>query len=181
MVYVRDVASVRDGNPPQTNIVHVDGNRSVLMMVLKNGSISTLDIIAGHQAEGAVEVKATLPDALKIALIGDQSLFVRGAINGVAQEGVIAALLTSVMILLFLGSWRSTVIIAISIPLVRARRDRDAVGDRRDAQHHDAGRPRAGGRHPGRRRHGDDREHQLASRAGQGGRDRDPGRRQRRS
>ena len=116
MVYIRDVASVRDGNPPQTNIVHVDGNRSVLMMVLKAGSASTLDIIAGIKQK-VIEVKDSLPDALKIGFIGDQSLFVRGAIEGVANEGVIAALLTSVMILLFLGSWRSTVIIAVSIPL----------------------------------------------------------------
>ncbi|WP_213771357.1 efflux RND transporter permease subunit [Bradyrhizobium sp. dw_78] len=116
MVYIHDVATVRDGNPPQTNIVHVDGNRSVLMMVLKAGSISTLDIIAGIKRK-VVEVKDSLPDALKIGFIGDQSVFVRGAITGVAYEGIIAALLTSVMILLFLGSWRSTVIIATSIPL----------------------------------------------------------------
>jgi len=116
MVYVHDVASVRDGNPPQTNIVHVDGNRSVLMMVLKAGSISTLDIIAGIKQK-VIDVKDSLPDALKIGFIGDQSIFVRGAITGVAYEGVIAALLTSVMILLFLGSWRSTIIIATSIPL----------------------------------------------------------------
>jgi CzcA family heavy metal efflux pump len=116
MVYVRDVASVRDGNPPQTNIVHVDGNRSVLMMVLKAGSTSTLDIIAGIKQK-VIDVKDSLPDALKIGFIADQSLFVRGAITGVANEGVIAALLTSVMILLFLGSWRSTLIIAVSIPL----------------------------------------------------------------
>jgi multidrug efflux pump subunit AcrB len=116
MVYIRDVASVRDGNPPQTNIVHVDGNRSVLMMVLKAGAISTLDIIAGIKQK-VIDVKDQLPDALRIGFIGDQSLFVRGAITGVANEGVIAALLTSVMILLFLGSWRSTVIITVSIPL----------------------------------------------------------------
>jgi multidrug efflux pump subunit AcrB len=116
MVYVRDVASVRDGNPPQTNIVHVDGHRSVLMMVLKAGSTSTLDIIAGIKQK-VIDVKSALPDALKIGFIADQSLFVRGAITGVANEGVIAALLTSVMILLFLGSWRSTLIIAVSIPL----------------------------------------------------------------
>ena len=115
-VYVRDVASVRDGNPPQTNIVHVNGNRSVLMMVLKAGAISTLDIIAGIKRK-VIEVRDQLPDALKIGFIGDQSLFVRGAITSVAYEGIIAALLTSVMILLFLGSWRSTVIIAVSIPL----------------------------------------------------------------
>src|SRR3974390_2474938 len=116
MVYVRDVASVRDGNPPQTNIVHVNGNRSVLMMVLKAGSISTLDIIAGIKQK-VIDVKDSLPEALKIGFIGDQSIFVRGAITGVAYEGIIAALLTSVMILLFLGSWRSTIIIAVSIPL----------------------------------------------------------------
>src|SRR5438874_6388934 len=116
MVYVRDVATVRDGNPPQTNIVHVDGNRSVLMMVLKAGATSTLDIISGIKQK-VIDVKHQLPEALKIGFIGDQSVFVRGAIEGVAVEGVIAALLTSVMILLFLGSWRSTVIIAISIPL----------------------------------------------------------------
>jgi multidrug efflux pump subunit AcrB len=116
MVYVRDVAQVRDGNPPQTNIVHVDGNRSVLMMVLKAGTVSTLDIIAGIKQK-VIDIKSALPDALKIAFIGDQSVFVRGAISGVATEGVIAALLTSVMILLFLGSWRSTLIIAVSIPL----------------------------------------------------------------
>src|ERR1700733_9517446 len=116
MVYVRDVATVRDGNPPQTNIVHVNGNRSVLMMVLKAGSISTLDIISGIKQK-VIDVKGTMPDNLKIGFIGDQSLFVRGAITGVAYEGIIAALLTSVMILLFLGSWRSTLIIAVSIPL----------------------------------------------------------------
>ncbi len=116
MVYVRDVASVRDGNPPQTNIVHVNGNRSVLMMVLKAGSISTLDIIAGIKQK-VIDFKDSLPDTLKVGFVGDQSLFVRGAISGVIHEGIIAALLTSVMILLFLGSWRSTIIIATSIPL----------------------------------------------------------------
>src|SRR6201986_2551634 len=116
MVYIRDVATVRDGNPPQTNIVHVDGSRSVLMMVLKAGSVSTLDIIAGIKQK-IIDVKSQLPDNLKIGFVGDQSVFVRGAIGGVANERVIAACLTSLMILLFLGSWRSTVIIAISIPL----------------------------------------------------------------
>ncbi len=116
MVYVKDVASVRDGNSPQTNIVHVDGNRSVLMQVLKAGSVSTLDIIAGIKQK-VIDYRGALPDGLKINYIGDQSGFVRGSIEGVAVEGLIAALLTSVMILLFLGSWRSTVIIAVSIPL----------------------------------------------------------------
>ncbi len=115
-VYIRDVAQVRDGNPPQTNIVHVDGSRSVLMMVLKAGSVSTLDIIDGIKRK-IVEVKDALPETLKVGFIGDQSIFVRNAIAGVAFEGVLAAALTSVMILLFLGSWRSTLIIAVSIPL----------------------------------------------------------------
>jgi multidrug efflux pump subunit AcrB len=116
IVYIHDVAHVRDGNAPQTNIVHVDGNRSVLLTVLKNGSVSTLDIIAGVK-EKAEELKAVLPPNFKISMIGDQSMFVRGAVSGVIKEGVIAAALTSLMILVFLGSWRSTVIIATSIPL----------------------------------------------------------------
>jgi multidrug efflux pump subunit AcrB len=115
-IYIRDVANVRDGAPPQTNIVHVDGHRSVLLSVLKNGSASTLAIVAGIKQRLA-DSKGILPDNLKVAAIGDQSLFVRAAITGVAREGVIAAALTSLMILLFLGSWRSTVIIAVSIPL----------------------------------------------------------------
>ncbi|RYY01406.1 MAG: efflux RND transporter permease subunit [Gammaproteobacteria bacterium] len=115
-VYIRDVATVRDGNPPQNNIVHVDGSKSVLMSVLKNGATSTLDIVAGAKAKLA-EIKPTLPDTLDAVPINDQSIFVRAAVKGVAFEGAIAAILTSLMILLFLGSWRSTVIIAISIPL----------------------------------------------------------------
>ncbi|MEO7431714.1 MAG: efflux RND transporter permease subunit [Dokdonella sp.] len=115
-IYIRDVANVRDGNAPQTNIVHVDGARSVLMSVLKNGATSTLAIVAGIKAKLA-EIKPGLPENLEVAPINDQSLFVRAAIKGVAFEGVIAAALTSIMILLFLGSWRSTVIIAVSIPL----------------------------------------------------------------
>ncbi len=86
------------------------------MMVLKAGSISTLDIIAGIKQK-VIDFKDSLPDNLKVGFVGDQSLFVRGAISGVIREGIIAALLTSVMILLFLGSWRSTIIIATSIPL----------------------------------------------------------------
>jgi multidrug efflux pump subunit AcrB len=116
MVYVRDVAQVRDGNPPQTNIVHVEGSRSVLMQVLKNGSVSTLAIIDGVK-EKVEQLKAIVPPNLNIALIGDQSVFIIAAVSGVIHEGVIAAVLTSLMILIFLGSWRSTVIIAISIPL----------------------------------------------------------------
>src|SRR5579863_2101573 len=116
MVYIRDVASVRDGNPPQTNIVHVDGNRSVLMMVLKNGGASTLAVIDGIKQK-LPELQRILPSNLKIAQIADQSFFVKATIGGVVREGIIAAALTSLMILLFLGSFRSTLIIATSIPL----------------------------------------------------------------
>ncbi|RZF24483.1 efflux RND transporter permease subunit [Paraburkholderia sp. UYCP14C] len=116
VVHMHDVADVTDGSPPQPNIVHVEGKRSVLLTVFKNGSASTLSIIGGIRQKVA-DAKASLPDALQIDAIGDQSIFVRSAIKGVAREGLIAALLTSVMILLFLGSWRSTIIIATSIPL----------------------------------------------------------------
>ena len=115
-IYVHDVAFVRDGFPPQTNIVRVDGRRSTLMTIQKIGSASTLSIIGGIK-QLLPHVKTTLPPDLQIRLLGDQSVFVRGAISGVVREALIAACLTAMMILLFLGSWRSTLIIAISIPL----------------------------------------------------------------
>ncbi|MDB5690475.1 MAG: efflux transporter permease subunit [Sphingomonas bacterium] len=115
-IYMRDVAHVRDGSAPQTNIVHVDGRRSVLLTVLKNGATSTLAIVQSIKEKiPAIEQGLSVP--LKIVPVGDQSLFVKAAVSGVVKEGAIAALLTSLMILLFLGSWRSTVIIAVSIPL----------------------------------------------------------------
>jgi multidrug efflux pump subunit AcrB len=116
MVYMHDVAQVHNGNAVQTNIVHVDGSRSVLVSVFKNGTTSTLDIVSGIKRMLQV-IKPSLPDALEIKPIGDQSLFVRASIQGVIREGVIAAALTSLMILLFLGSWRSTLIVTTSIPL----------------------------------------------------------------
>jgi multidrug efflux pump subunit AcrB len=115
-IYMRDVAHVRDGYPPQTNVVHVNGRRSVLLTVLKNGAVSTLSIIAGVK-EKMPKILVGLPDALKVQLVGDQSIFVRAAVSGVIREGLIAAGLTSLMILLFLGSVRSTLIIVTSIPL----------------------------------------------------------------
>ncbi|XHS77506.1 efflux RND transporter permease subunit [Burkholderiaceae bacterium UC74_6] len=115
-IYLGDVADVHDGNAPQTNVVHVDGGRSVLLSVLKNGATSTLAIVDGIRAK-VEDLKSSLPEALKVLPINDQSVFVRAAVKGVAMEGAIAATLTSLMILLFLGSWRSTVIIAVSIPL----------------------------------------------------------------
>ena len=116
IIYIRDVAHVRDGYPPQTNIVRVDGKRAILMSIMKTGSASTLDIIAGVR-EKLDSIKGQLPPQLQINPLSDQSIFVRGAINGVVREAIIAACLTAIMILVFLGSWRSTVIIAVSIPL----------------------------------------------------------------
>src|ERR1700729_3199602 len=116
MVYMHDAAQVHNGSSAQTNIVHVDDTRSVLLSVFKNGSTSTLDIVSGIKNMLSV-IKPSLPDALEIKPIGDQSIFVRSSIQGVIREGVIAAALTSLMILLFLGSWRSTLIVTTSIPL----------------------------------------------------------------
>jgi multidrug efflux pump subunit AcrB len=115
-VYLRDVATVSDGFAPQTNIVRQDGSRGVLLTVLKAGDASTIDVVKGIRGI-LPRVAQTLPPNLRIQSLSDQSIFVRGAINGVIREAVIAAALTGLMILLFLGSWRSTLIIAISIPL----------------------------------------------------------------
>jgi CzcA family heavy metal efflux pump len=115
-IYIRDVAYVRDGFPPQTNIVRVNGQRSVLITVLKAGQASTLDIIAGIKSL-LPQIQAGLPPELHIHPLADQSLFVRASIDGVLKEATIAACLTGLMILIFLGNWRSTVIIAVSIPL----------------------------------------------------------------
>ena len=116
MVYLRDVASVHDGQEPQVNIVRVDGKRSVLVHILKNGNASTLDIVEGVK-KLLPSIQEAAPEGMRIELRFDQSQFVRGAIAGVAVEGLIAALLTATFILLFLGSWRSTLIVAVSIPL----------------------------------------------------------------
>lgn len=115
-ILLRDIAHVRDGAAPQSNVVHVDGQRSALMTVLKSGGASTLAIVEGIKAR-LPEALAGLPDALKVTPIGDQSELVKGAVSSVVMEGALAALLTSLMILLFLGSWRSTVIIVTAIPL----------------------------------------------------------------
>ena len=171
MVYIHDVAHVRDGSPPQTNIVHVDGNRSVLMFVLKNGAASTLAIIDGVKKK-VQEMKKTLPSNLVLTAIGDQSIFINAAIGGVIREGVIAAALTSLMILLFLGSFRSTLIIATSIPLsvLGSIATLWALGETLNIM--TSRRPRARRRHSRRRGDRHDREHQLASRTRQGSGDR---------
>jgi len=115
-IYLRDVASVSDGFQVQTNIVRQDGHRGVLISILKSGNASTLDVVKGIRAI-LPRVASTVPPQLKMTPLSDQSFFVRGAVQGVIREAVIAAGLTAIMILIFLGSWRSTLIIAISIPL----------------------------------------------------------------
>jgi multidrug efflux pump subunit AcrB len=115
-IYMRDVAHVRDGAAPQTNVVHVDGGRSVLLTILRNGAVSSLAIVKSIK-DALPGIQQALPEGVRVVPIGDQSPFVRAAVKGVIVEGAIAGALTSLMILLFLGSWRSTVIITVSIPL----------------------------------------------------------------
>ena len=115
-IYLRDVAHVRDGFAPQTNVVRRDGSRGTLVTILKTGTASTLDVVAGIRAL-LPRVIQTLPPQLTVQPLADQSIFVRAAVSGVIREAVIAACLTAAMILLFLGSWRSTLIITVSIPL----------------------------------------------------------------
>ncbi len=116
VIYMRDVAYVHDGSPPQTNVVHVNGKNAVLLSVFKAGSASTLDVIAGIKRL-IPSVSQTMPAGLKLTAVGDQSIYVTSAVSSVVREGLIAAALTAAMILLFLGSWRSTLIITVSIPL----------------------------------------------------------------
>src|ERR1700756_2511759 len=116
VIYVRDVAYAHEGSPPQTNVVTINGARAVLMSILSAGGASTLDVISGVKAR-LPRIMAGLPSGLHLPAVGDQSPFVRAAVVGVVREGAIAAALTALMILLFLGSWRSTLIIAVSIPL----------------------------------------------------------------
>jgi multidrug efflux pump subunit AcrB len=116
VIYMRDVADVHDGSPPQTNVVHVDGKNAVLLAVIKAGAVSTLSIISGIK-QLLPSVGKTLPAGLNLNALGDQSVFVTSAVSSVVREAVIAAVLTGLMILLFLGNWRSTLIISISIPL----------------------------------------------------------------
>src|SRR5580693_5063461 len=115
-IYIHDVAYVHEGSPPQTNMVRVNGSNAVLMTILKTGSASTLDVITGVKAL-LPKLRKTLPSSLHLEAVGDQSTFVKAAVSSVIFEGVVAAALTGLMILIFLGSWRSTLIIMISIPL----------------------------------------------------------------
>jgi multidrug efflux pump subunit AcrB len=116
VIYIRDVAFVHEGSPPQTNVVRVDGAKAVLITILKAGAVSTLDVISG--IKGLLpRIKETLPPSINVNAVGDQSIFVKAAIFGVLREAVLAASLVGLMILLFLGSWRSTMIVIVSIPL----------------------------------------------------------------
>jgi multidrug efflux pump subunit AcrB len=115
-IYIKDVAWVRDGAPPQTNMVRTNGQQSVLLTIEKSGNASTLSVVAGIKSL-LPQIAMTVPPQLQMKPLADQSIFVRGAISGVVREAVIAAFLTALMVLVFLGSWRSTLIIATSIPL----------------------------------------------------------------
>ena len=116
VVFMRDIGFVHDGSPPQTNVVQLDGKKGVLMSVLKIGAASTLDVISGIKSR-LPAVQATLPPGVTLKFVGDQSDFVKSSVSAVVREGLIAATLTGFMILIFLGSWRSTLIITVSIPL----------------------------------------------------------------
>src|SRR6202007_1751203 len=115
-VFIKDIGHVRDGSMVQQNIVREDGRRSVLLSVIKNGNASTLAVVNG--VKKALEAtRAAAPAGLKISELFDQSIFVTNSVTGVLREGAIAAGLTALMILIFLGSWRSTLVVMISIPL----------------------------------------------------------------
>ena len=160
-VYIKDIGQVRDAYAVQQNIVRKDGLRAVLLTVIKNGNASTLDVVKGVKA--ALDVaRAAAPAGLNISELFDQSTFVTNSVASVVREGLIAGALTALMILLFLGSWRSTLIVMISIPLAILASLVSSVFSRTYAQHHDARWAGACRRHTGRRFHGDDREHAPA-------------------
>ena len=157
-VFVKDVGQVHDGWLVQQNVVRDDGHRSVLLSIIKNGNASTLNVVNGVRA--ALEtLRAAAPAGMKISELFDQSVFVTQSVAGVVREGAIAAGLTALMILLFLGSWRSTLVVDDLDPARDPFVAGGAVLPRPHAQHDDARRSCARGRHPGRRLHGDDREH----------------------
>ena len=164
-VYLSDVAHVRDGWAVQQNIVHAEGKRSVLLTIIKNGDASTLDVV--NRVKAALpEIQKAAPPGLHIDLMFDQSMFVQNAISAVLREGAIAAGLTALMILIFLGLMAVNTCGDGVNPAVDSDIAGSPVGARRNYQHDDAGRACARRRHPGGRQHGDDREH--ASSAGRG-------------
>ncbi len=127
--------------------MRAEGKRSVLLTIIKNGNASTLDVV--NRVKAALpEIKKAAPPGMNIDLLFDQSVFVQNAINSVLQEGAIAAALTALMILIFLGSWRSTIVVMVAIPFINSNVDCRACGARPDNQHNDSRRIGAGGRHP---------------------------------
>ena len=148
VIHLSDVAQVRDGYQPQQNVVRNEGLRGALLTIYKTGVASTLDVVKGIKT-ALPQVLSGLPSEVTVKEFADQSIFVRSAISGVIEEGIIAAALTALMILLFLGSWRSTLIIALSIPLsvLTSWRSSARWGNH---QFDDAGRSGFGGRYPGR-------------------------------
>ena len=160
-VFIKDVGQVRDAYAVQQNIVRKDGLRAVLLTVIKNGNASTLDVVKGVKAALNV-ARAAAPAGLNISELFDQSTFVTNSVEAVLREGLIAGALTALMILLFLGSWRSTLIVMISIPSRHPHFPRLALLPRAHAEHDDARRTCARRRHFGRRFDGDDREHASA-------------------
>ena len=163
LIRIKDVAEVRDGYAIQQNIVRSEGRRSVLLSILKAGNASTLDVVDSVKNDVLPVSRAAAPPGMKIEELFDQSIFVRSAISGVAVEATIAALLTSAMILLFLSSWRSTLIVAVSIPLsiLSSIAVLSAIGETLNIM--TLGGLRACGRHSRRRCDGDDREHSPAA------------------
>lgn len=176
VIYMRDIAFVHDGAPPQTNLVRVDGSRAVLMPVFKSGDTSTLDIVAGVRHMLPI-IKEAMPKSLRIIPLGDQSVFVKDAVSGVVREATIAALLTGLMVssvprqLAPDGHYRDDNSVGGAVL------DRGTVSNRANHQRHDAWRTGAGGRHARRCSHGNAGKHQLSPGAGQGRRHGDPGRR----
>jgi len=163
VIYVRDVAHVRDGYAPQTNIVRTNGNRSALLQIEKSGNASTLAIIANVKAM-LPQIAAGLPKALGIQPVSDQSVFVSSAVSGVVREALIAAALTGLMILLFLANWRATLDHCRHHPALDLDLADCTVGTGTEHQHHDFGRTRTGGGHSSGRRHGSHRKHQPSPR-----------------
>ena len=157
-VMLGDVAHVSDSFAVQNNIVHVNGKRAVYLAILKHADASTLAVVDAAR-DALPEIQAAAPNGLEIKLDFDQSVFVRAAVQNVIREAIISSILVSVMILVFLGSWRNTVIVSTSIPLSIFAGLIGPVPHRQHDQPDDAGRPGAGDRPAGRQRHRHDREH----------------------
>ncbi len=168
-----DVAKVSDSFATQQNAVRINGQRASYMTILKNSDASTLAVVKAVR-DMLPEIQATAPDGLELKLDFDQSVFVQGAVENIVHEAILSSILVSLMILIFLGSWRNTVIVSLSIPLSISAGVAGLFLDRPDHQPDDARRPGAGDRPAGRQRHGGDREHPPQPDARQAADGRDP-------